>query len=228
VRAEISNHVHASTIATCNYVAYAFPELAFGDFESCERQNAELVAYCVEKNVQMIRIGGVVCHACARAAREPTAESIAGLRDALAVQRQVGARLQDSLSITLLAEASLTAGDLACAHESLREAFAFVEQSGERFWLSELHRVEGLIALATADASRAQACFWNAIEIARGQRARLLELRAATDLARLWRDANSHREIRALLTPLLATISGGEGLRDVRNARELLAEIVSA
>jgi hypothetical protein len=52
-----------------------------------------------------------------------------------------------------------------------------------------------------------------------------LELRVAIDLARLWRDASSAPDPRALLEPILAAIEGGEGARDVRNARALLAEI---
>ena len=63
------------------------------------------------------------------------------------------------------------------------------------------------------------------MEIARSQEARLLELRAATDLARLWRDAVSPNDPRALLEAILAQIEGGESLRDVRDARALLAEI---
>jgi hypothetical protein len=54
----------------------------------------------------------------------------------------------------------------------------------------------------------------------------MLELRAATDLARLWHEAGAPNDPRALLEPILAAIEGGEATRDVRNARALLAEIV--
>ena len=126
-----------------------------------------------------------------------------------------------------LAEALLAAGDVTGAEAALQEGFAFVEQSGERFWLAELHRLDGQIALKRPepDRARAEACFLKAIEIARSQEARLLELRAATDLARLWRDTGSPNDPRALLEPILAAIEGGETTRDVRNARALLAEI---
>ncbi len=54
----------------------------------------------------------------------------------------------------------------------------------------------------------------------------MLELRAATDLAQLWRNTGSSRDPRALMEPILAAIEGGETTRDVRNARALLAELV--
>ena len=75
-----------------------------------------------------------------------------------------------------------------------------------------LHRLDGQIALEQPepDRARAEACFLKAIDIARSQEARLLELRAATDLARLWRDAGSPNDPRALLEPILAAIEGGE------------------
>ena len=85
-----------------------------------------------------------------------------------------------------------------------------------------MHRVEGRIALKrpAPDAARAEACFLRAIEIAHAQEARLLELRAATHLARLSRDTGSPNDPRALLEPILAMIEGGETLRDVREVRE--------
>ena len=52
----------------------------------------------------------------------------------------------------------------------------------------------------------------------------MLELRAATDLARLWVDSGSKNNPRALLEPVIAMIAGGEPVRDVRAARALLME----
>jgi predicted ATPase len=203
------------------------PESLFGNLNVFEDQLEEFVAYCAAEGVEQYRMLGALNLISVRALRAPTKENIALLQSALDALRRSGARLGESVVSSALAEAMASAGDLAGAEAALSEAFAFVEQSGERFWLADLHRVAGQIALKPPepDLARAEACFVKAIEVARGQEARLLELRAATDLAQLWRDAGSPNDPRALLEPVLAAIEGGDATRDVRKARALLAEI---
>jgi predicted ATPase len=115
------------------------------------------------------------------------------------------------------AEGSLRVG----AVMALREAFSFVEQSGDRFWLAELHRLNGQVVpeQPQPDRGRAEARFVKAIEIAHQREARMLELLAGIDLARLWQEASVPNDPRTLLEPILAAIEGGETTRDVRNAR---------
>ena len=159
--------------------------------------------------------------------REPTRQSVAALRAAIDAEHRSGTRLFDSAVMSQLGVALLTSGDRTGAEATLRDALAFVEQSGELFWLADLHRLGGQIALKSSQPNLplAETCFLKAVEIARDQEARLLELRAATDLARLWRETNSPNDPRTLLEPILAQIESGETTRDVRNARALLAEI---
>jgi predicted ATPase len=148
------------------------------------------------------------------------------LRGAIAANNRSGGYFSDSIFKSYLAEALLMRREVAGAEAALQDAFTFVERSGERFWLADLYRVDGQIALRRQepDRARAEASFLKAIDIARSQEARMLELRAATDLARLWREG-APNDPRALLEPILAAIEGGETTRDVRNARALLAEI---
>jgi hypothetical protein len=224
---EMRSHNHAFTVANSTFFVVVWPEFLLGDLDACERCSAELVAYCTEKQVAQFRLFGLISRACARAMREPTHVNVAALRGAIETAHRAGAHALDSAFISSLAGALLGAGDVGGAEAALRDAFAFVEQSGERFWLAELHRLDGQIALKRPEPDRAlaEACFFEAIDIARSQEARLLELRAATDLAGLWRETGSHNNPHALLEPVLAAIEPGGNTRDVRNARALLAAI---
>src|SRR5262249_36679209 len=121
-------------------------------------------------------------------------------------------------------EVSLTAGDLERAKRDLQEGLSFVEQSGENYWAADLHRLSGQLALRQRKPDSAESCFVKAIDIAKGQGARLLELRAAVDLARLWRETRPERHPRSLLEPILGAIEGGETTRDVRNAYTFLEQ----
>ena len=228
VRTELPDHKLPGTIALYMQLALAWPELMYGDLEAAERYAAEHVAFCVERKVEQFRLWGANYQASARAMREPTEENVAGLRGAIAANNRSGGYFSDSIFKSYLAEALLMRGEIAGAEAALQDAFAFVERSGERFWLADLYRIDGQIALRRpeTDRERAEACFLKAIEIAHGQEARMLELRAATDLARLWREAGAPNDPRALLEPILGAIEGGDTTRDVRNARALLAQIV--
>lgn len=87
--------------------------------------------------------------------------------------------------------------------------------------------MSGQLALRQAEPDRgnAEACFHKAIEVAKSQDARLLELRAATDLGRLWQGTRATDEVRALIEPILSHIEGGVTTPDVRNARTLLSTL---
>src|SRR5271156_3702190 len=228
VRAELPDHKFPGTIALYMQLALAWPELMYGDLQTAERYAAEHVAFCVERKVEQFRLWGANYQASARAMREPMEENVAGLRGAIAANNRSGGYFSDTIFKSYLAEALLMRREIEGAEAAIQDAFAFVERSSERFWLADLYRIDGQIALRRpeTDRERAEACFLKAIEIAHGQEARMLELRAVTDLARLWREAGAPNDPRALLEPILAEIEGGETTRDVRNARALLAEIV--
>jgi tetratricopeptide (TPR) repeat protein len=228
VRTELLGHGHATTVMSARFCAGLWPMLILGDLEGLERESATLEADCAEKRVEQIRLLASLHYAYARAMREPIEENIVLLRAALSAVREAGGIVAYSLHVSNLAEALLMAGDWAGAEAALQDGFAFVEQSGEGYWLADLHRLGGQVALKRPepDRLRAEACFVKAIEIAHSQEARLLQLRAAVDLAQLWRDTRSERDPRALLEPILVMIEGGETARDVRNARALLAELV--
>jgi hypothetical protein len=225
IRTETLHHEHTATIATVNFCAGTWPQAVLGNLEALERDSIALSAYCAETKVAQIHRLADFHYAYACAMREPTERNIVAQRAALDAIHATGGFTGSSFMISNLAEVTLAAGDLKRAEKDLQEGLAFVERSGENYWAADLHRLSGQLALRQPkpDRSQAEACFARAMEIARGQEARLLELRAATDLARLWHDTRPEREIDALLAPILAGIEGGDDARDVRSARALLS-----
>jgi tetratricopeptide (TPR) repeat protein len=228
LRAQLASHTHAPTIAACTLQALVFPQFTIGNSEAFEWHCAELAAHGREKKLVLFSLIAANLRACARAIREPSEESLTALRSAIEASHRNGSHMSDAFYFSHLAEASIAAGDVAGAEAALREAFAYVEQSCDRSFLAGLYRVAGQVCLKRPerDLARAEASFLKAIDVAHNQEAPLLELRAATDLAKLWRDTGSPNDPCALLEPILATIEGGETTRDVRNARALLAETV--
>jgi predicted ATPase len=75
------------------------------------------------------------------------------------------------------------------------------------------------------DAAKAEAHFERAIAIAREQRARSWELRAATSMARLWREQGKRRQARDLLVPIYGWFTEGFDTLDLKGAKALLEEL---
>jgi predicted ATPase len=123
-----------------------------------------------------------------------------------------------------LAKFEARAGRLPEAIGLIGQAGVVIE-SGEEGWLSaERHRLAGEIVLMGPDphVTETQAHFERALVVARQQQAKFWELRAATSLARLWRDHDKQDEARNLLAPIYSWFSEGLASADLREAKNLL------
>ncbi len=111
--------------------------------------------------------------------------------------------------------------------ELVTETLASAQRDDVRWWEAELHRIKGEILLVRApDASdEVEDCFNQALDIARKQSARSLELRAATSLARLWQEQSKLQEARDLLAPIYGWFTEGFETRDLKDAKALLDEL---
>ena len=126
----------------------------------------------------------------------------------------------------VLAEAQQAAGQLAEAQGTVATALAVAAQTGQFFFDADLHRLDGDLLLATGGtADEAAARYHRALAIAREQGARSLELRAATSLARLWRDQGKRAEARDLLAPVYGWFTEGFDTRDLIEAKALLEDL---
>ena len=105
-----------------------------------------------------------------------------------------------------------------------------VEETGERWFEAELHRMMGelMLLLPRSDPTAAEARFAHAAPTARQQRAKLWESRAATRLARLWREQRRHGEAHDLLNPLYSQFTERFGTPDLQAASEMLRETTAS
>ena len=107
------------------------------------------------------------------------------------------------------------------------EALTVVDTTGQRWYASELHRLQGELLLQqnADDQAEAEHCFHHALEIARNQQAKSFELRAATSLARLWQQQSQRTEAYALLAPIYGWFTEGFDTADLQEAKALLDEL---
>ena len=111
------------------------------------------------------------------------------------------------------------------AENALQRAFSRMESMNERWVESELYRIQGEMHLAQSDNVRAEESFQHAVKVARQQKAKLLELRAATNLARLWAEEDEADKARDLLEPIYSWFTEGFGTRDLKDAKAVLDHI---
>ena len=118
-------------------------------------------------------------------------------------------------------------GQLDDAWRCIDDAIETIERSKEKWGEAEVHRIAGEIALKSPDpgAAKAEAYFDRAIAVARQQRAKSWELRAAMSMARLWRDQGKRHDARDLLAPVYGWLTEGFDTRDLQEAKALLDEL---
>ena len=105
--------------------------------------------------------------------------------------------------------------------QALAEAHVLVEQHEERYWEAEVYRLRGVLLLRQPGTPQAEAEAWlqRALDVARRQQAKSLELRAAMSLARLWQQQGKRAEARALLAPIYGWFTEGFDTADLQDAK---------
>jgi class 3 adenylate cyclase/predicted ATPase len=166
-------------------------------------------------------------HGWALAAAGEVKAGSAQMRSALAANKGLGFVNQIPFLLGVLADIRTQAGDPTEARDLLTEALGIVDRTQERWFEAELHRLraEALLASSPCDSAEAEASLSHALAVAREQEARFWELRAATSLARLWRDHDKRIEARDLLAPIYGSFTEGFDTRDLKEAAALLAEL---
>jgi predicted ATPase len=185
------------------------------------------ITVVTEQQVALVLAVGPIMRGWALAMQGQGAEGLTQLCQGLDAYQATGAAFQRPHFLSMLAEVHRSLGQPEAGLTALREALVLVETTGERYYEAELHRLTGelLLVLSTDNTPEAEACFHQALDIARRQAAKSLELRAATSLARLWQRQSKRAQAHALLAPIYTWFTEGFDTPDLQEAKVFLAEL---
>jgi predicted ATPase len=171
---------------------------------------------------------GIPLRAWALVMRGKIDEGVAQIKQILANKKAVIPKASLPMYYALLVEAYGVAGEAEEGLYMVAQALALVEKTGFRFYEAELRRLQGelLLKQAAPDSRQAEACLHRAIDLARSQQAKSLELRAAVSLSRLWNQQGKNKEAYRLLTEIYGWFTEGFDTSDLREAKTLLEELM--
>ena len=109
----------------------------------------------------------------------------------------------------------------------LAAEFGYTTQHEERWWEAEVCRLRGILLLRQPGTPQAEAETWlqRALDVARRQEAKSLELRAAMSLSRLWQQQGKRQEAHDLLAEVYGWFTEGLNTPDLQKAKALLDEL---
>ena len=186
-----------------------------------------MIALATEQGLPHFLAEGRLFRAWAVAERGQLQEAIAGMRQGLTAMRAGGTGFGIPVHLLSLAGVYGKAGQAPQGLELIAESLHLVRSTGESWEEAELHRLKGELLLSASDRDEgvAEACFREALAVARQQEARMWKLRAATSLARLWRDQGKRAEAHDLLAPVYAWFTEGFNTADLKDTKALLDEL---
>jgi class 3 adenylate cyclase len=152
------------------------------------------------------------------------------LRDAVAMlraglQTPPGRGLSRPYGLVWLAQAMAMSGEPAATLRLIHEAIGMMEATGHHQYEPEFYRIRGIALREQNDIAGSEAAFAKALRSARQRQMKAYELRAATDLARLWGEQGRRDEARELLTPVYSWFTEGFDTPDLKDAKALLDEL---
>jgi predicted ATPase len=224
-----------------------------GEYDEAWRLAQETIALGYEYELPLLVILGGLLQGGMAIQRGALEDGVALLTTGLAQYRAMGNQLLAPYFLSLLADGYRRQGKVTEALRAVSDALILTATNLDVFWEAELHRQKGELllnaergiqndarkttkkerasfphhhsSLVAHRAAQAEACFRQAIEIAREQEAKLLELRAVMSLARLWQQQRKKQEACQMLAEVYNWFTEGLDTKDLRAAKALLAEL---
>jgi predicted ATPase len=205
------------------------------DYPGCQEHSEAGIALAREKDIADYVAWSTMNHGYALAMQNRPEEGIAEIREGMTITQMAGADVGASMFRAMLAEAFMRARRIEESLSYLDEALTIISRTGERYYEAEIYRLKGALLLqfaacdqpssASGQHAEVEACFQKAIEVARRQQARSLELRATMCLARLWRQQGKLAEALQTLTDIYEWFTEGFDTPDLKDAKALLDEL---
>jgi predicted ATPase len=219
-----------TALSVCNVLAEAACPVAYlvGDVAALEYFVARLLDQSARHALTVWQAWGRIFEGMLFITRGEVVSGLDHLRSALTELRATRYLMRYTASLGALAEASGRAGEIAQGIAAIDEALSISERNEECWYIAELLRIKGELLLlegATKVASVAEDYFGQALDWARRQGALSWELRAATSLARLWRDQGRSKDGYELLAPIYGRFTEGFETADLRTAKALIGDL---
>jgi predicted ATPase/class 3 adenylate cyclase len=214
-QANLTAHVH-------NFAGAGLDEL-LGNVPGVRAHADAILELADRHDLGYWRLNGLILRGWAMVRAGAAEPGIALMRQNASDRAALGVGWYQSRYLCMLAEASARAGQADVGLRAIAEGKELVSRNDEHMWEAELDRIEGdLLKVQGASGPDIEACFARAVAVASQQGAKSLELRAASSLARLWRDQGRHAEARDLLAPIYGWFTEGFDTPDLEDARALL------
>jgi predicted ATPase len=151
-------------------------------------------------------------------------EGISEMHDGLIALQATGEQTSSAYHLTVLVEQCHKSGRMAQGSQFLTTAFNLVEAKNIRLYEAEVHRLRAELLVAV-DEDQAERCFRRAVDVARSQGTKSLQLRASLSLARLLGKQGRRDEARTTLAEIYNWFTEGFDTRDLQEAKQLLNEL---
>jgi predicted ATPase len=191
------------------------------------RERAEQgIELCTEHGFPQILAFATIRRGHALSGLEEAEEGVIHIRHGIADWRATGAEVAIPFWLASLAEALGEAGQIEEGLSALREALEAIQRTGERWYEAECLRLKGQLLLeqATPVEEEAEACFRQAIDVARRQQSKTFELRATMSLSQLLEKRGKKEEAREILAEIYNLFTEGFDTADLQEAQALLGE----
>ena len=198
-----------------------------GNYHSANEHLKELVALAEEKGATFRKAEGVLRRGYILTLTGKATKAVEIVTSGIDLWRSAGSTIFTPEQEFMLAIAHADSGQFDDAWRCIGKAMTAMQATKERWCEAEAHRVAGEIALKSPqrDVAKAQAYFEHSLSLARAQRAKSWELRAAMSLARLLSDQGKRQTARDLLAPIYDWFTEGFDTSDLRKAKALLGEL---